>query len=262
MTRPLILITNDDGIQADGIKHSASALSEFADVVIVAPHAEKSGSGLAITWTKPLQIRSFPWENNIEAWSINGTPADCVKMALSVLLKKKPDLIVSGINKGSNAGRTIFFSGTVGAVIEGALRNIPGIALSFVDFEFPPIGSVKEHITSIVQHFLKHPFPAHSFLNINFPTKCHEGMKGFRMAKQGLGYWMENPEKRVHPEGVPYYWLGGKWSHHEEDPQSDVTLLKEGFLTAAPIHVGEMTHHLFLDQHRNFMEGLFPQKTL
>lgn len=256
MTKPLILITNDDGIQADGIKHVWHALKDDCELAIVAPHAEKSGSGMGITWSKPLQIRPVPWDGDAKAWSINGTPADCVKMGISILLKRAPDLIVSGVNRGSNAGRTVFHSGTVGAVIEGALRKVPGIAFSFRDFEFPSLGCVKDPIASIVRHFLKHPFPHHTFLNVTFPSNCKEGIRGFRMARQGHGYWIENPEQRIHPEGIPYYWLGGRWAHHEEHPESDVSLLEEGFLTAVPIHVGELTDHQFLDRHRVSMEKL------
>ncbi len=256
MTRPNILITNDDGIHAPGIKHIWEALSDIADITIVAPLSEKSGSGLGTTITKPLQFRPVDWEKETPAWSVNGTPGDCVKMALSVILKKQPDLIVSGVNRGSNAGRTIHYSGTVGAVIEGALRKIPGIAFSFQDFTVPALGTMSTHIRSLVQHFLKHPIPTHSFLNVTFPSKCEEKIKGFRMARQGKGYWIESPEERLHPEGVPYYWLGGRWSHHEEDPESDVALLKEGYLTAVPIHVREWTDHELLDLHRDPIQKL------
>jgi 5'-nucleotidase len=262
MTRPFILITNDDGIHAAGIKHVWEALFDFADLAIVAPLTEKSGSGLGTTLTKPLQPRAVIWEKETPAWSVNGTPGDCVKMALSVLLKRKPDLIVSGVNRGSNAGRTIYYSGTVGAVIEGTLRKIPGIALSFQDFAVPILGTMSKHISSLVQHFLKHPLPLNSFLNVTFNSKCEEKIEGFRMARQGQGYWIENTEERIHPEGVPYYWLGGRWSHHEEHPESDVALLKEGYLTAVPIHIGELTDHLLLDQHRDSIQNLFQNPIL
>lgn len=249
--RPFFLLTNDDGINAPGLKHLWQALIDWADLAIVAPHSEKSGCGLSITWTKPLQIRQVPWDMGTSAWSINGTPADCVKMAMSVLLEKPPQLILSGVNRGSNAGRTVLYSGTVGGVIEGTLRNIPGIAFSFSDLDIPPLNLTKPYITSIIKHFLKHKLPQGTFINVTFPCDCHENMKGLRFAKQGKGYWIEEPDRRIHPEGIPYYWLGGKWCSFEEDPESDVALLEQGFVTAAPIQISQLTDLKLFEQHKN-----------
>lgn len=253
--RPRILITNDDGIQSAGIRLLWEALYEFADITIVAPHAEKSGSGLSITWTKPLHIRPFPWiHEKTPAWSLNGTPADCVKMALSVLLEEKPDMIVSGINRGSNAGRTVLYSGTIGGVIEGALKGIPGIAFSFSDFESPPLETIKKYIYPLIRYFLKNPLPKETLLNVNFPYNAKERLNGIKMASQGKSYWKENPDKRIHPEGVPYYWLGGAWGGVEENPESDVYLLEQGYITITPIHVGELTCKKTLEKHCDFDE--------
>lgn len=261
MDRPLFLITNDDGIHAAGIKHLWDAVHEFADVAIVAPLSEKSGSGVAITNFKPLRISQVFWEKNTPAWSVSGTPADCVKMALSVLLKRQPNLILSGINSCTNSGRTLFYSGTVGGAIEGALRGIPGLAFSFNDnyseeSVFPPVGSVKSHIVSLVRHFLEDPLPSGTLVNINFPSNCTKEIKGFKMAKQGRGYWVEKPDLRTQPEGIPYYWLGNRWSDHEEEPDSDVALLKEGYITAVPLHVADLTHHDLLQSRRSAFENL------
>lgn len=255
--RPFILITNDDGIYAPGIRHLWEAVHEFADVAIVAPSHEKSGSGLSITWTKPLRIQPFPWEGATPAWHLNGTPADCVKMACSVLLEKPPQMIISGINRGSNAGRTVLYSGTVGGVIEGTLKNIPGIAFSFCDFDTPPVSATKPFIFPLIQHFLDNPLPQGTFLNVNFPTDCAKGAKGVRMAKQGRGYWVEAPEQRIHPEGIPYYWLGGQWKSFTEDPESDVALLEEGYITAAPIQIDQLTNQEQFANHKQQMEKLF-----
>ncbi|MGB7979081.1 MAG: 5'/3'-nucleotidase SurE [Chlamydiales bacterium] len=252
--RPFLLITNDDGINAPGIKHLWQAVSEFADVAIVAPHAEKSGSGLSITWTKPLHIRPFHWEANTPAWSLNGTPADCIKMALSVLLEKRPDMIVSGINRGSNSGRTVLYSGTIGGVIEGILKGIPGIAFSFSDSEEPPLSTTKPYIFPLIQHFLKNPTEPGTLLNINFPYHSKESIKGVRMAKQGKSYWREAPDQRVHPRGDPYYWLGGDWGAVDEEPNTDVSLLEQGYIAVAPIHVAELTCHKTYEKFKYFTE--------
>lgn len=255
--RPFLLITNDDGINAPGIKHLWQAVHEHADVIVVAPHTEKSGCGLSITWTKPLHIRPVPWLAGAQAWSINGTPADCVKMALAVLLQRRPDMIISGINRGSNAGRTVLYSGTIGGTIEGALKGIPGIAFSFSDFEDPPLSVTKDYIFPVIQHFLKHPLPPGTLLNVNFPYNCKEGIKGLKLAKQGKSYWQEAPDRRIHPEGDPYYWLGGAWGAVNEDPESDVAYLEQGYVTAAPIHVGELTCDLTLQKYKDLTESLF-----
>ncbi len=251
MKRPFFLITNDDGVHAPGLVHLCQSVQDYADIAIAAPSREKSGAGLSITWNKPLLIEEVPWEKNFPAWSISGTPADCVKMALNVLLKKKPDLILSGINKGSNAGRTVLYSGTVGGVIEGAFKGIPGIAFSFSDMTPPPLSATQPYLLPIIQYFLSHPLPPETILNVNFPYHAARVIKGLRLAKQGKGYWAEQPEQRTHPEGTPYYWLGGKWLACEEDPDSDIALLEQGYATAVPLHVGQITHFDLLEQHKH-----------
>lgn len=255
--RPFLLITNDDGIHAPGIRHLWEAVHEYADVAIVAPHSEKSGSGLSITWTKPLHIHPVAWTQNTPAWSINGTPADCVKMALAVLLDRKPDMVISGVNRGSNSGRTVLYSGTIGGVIEAALKDIPGIAFSFSDFDIPPLSATKAYIFPLIQHFLAHPLRKGTLLNVNFPYHCKNGVKGLRMAKQGKGHWKEAPDRRIHPEGDPYYWLGGAWGSVEEDPESDVAYLNQGYVTAAPIHISELTCEETLCKYKQLTENLF-----
>lgn len=260
--RPFLLITNDDGIHAPGIKQLWEGVHEFADTAIVAPHTEKSGSGLSITWTKPLKILPVSWELPTKAWSLNGTPADCVKMGCSVLLEKKPQMILSGINRGSNAGRTVLYSGTVGGVIEGALRNIPGIAFSYCDFSNPPFEAVKKYIFPLIDYFLKNPMPQGTFINVTFPHNSEKGIKGLRLAKQGRGYFVEAPEQRLHPEGLPYYWLGGKWSSFNEDPESDVALLAQNYITAVPIHVDQLTCQPTFNAQKESFDRLFSEESL
>lgn len=257
MTRPFILLTNDDGIQAPGIRHLWQAVHKHADIAIIAPHTEKSGCGLGITWTKPLQVRAVHWEENTPAWSLNGTPADCVKMGLSILLDRKPDIILSGINRGSNSGRTVLFSGTVGAIIAATFKNVPGIAFSFSDNEPPPLEVTQKYILGLLQHVLKTPLPEGTFLNVNFPFNAAEKIAGIRMAKQGQSYWVEAPEKRIHPEGLPYYWLGGKWQAAQEDPESDIALLEQGYITAVPIHVGHLTDIPVFERHKELLANFF-----
>ena len=181
-------------------------------------------------------------------------------MALSVLLTKCPLLIVSGVNRGSNAGRTLLYSGTVGGVIEGVLRDIPGIAFSFFDTDFPALGSAKSYIAAIVKYFLESPLPFGSFANVNFPSRYEKnGVKGIRIARQGRGCWVENPDRRQHHGGTAYYyWLGGQWSKHKEKSDSDIALLEEGYITVAPIHVGDLTDHQLLEKHQESIQKIIP----
>ncbi len=237
--KPKILVTNDDGIMAPGLKHLWEALVDVADLYIVAPATEKSGVGLAITIRDPIQVQPVEWEKGTKAWKVTGTPADCVRMGMSVILDSPPDLIVSGINRGSNSGRNVLYSGTIGGVIEGALRNVPGIAFSCVDFMNPDYKKTLHLIAPLVKHMIDHPLPKGTLLNVNFPDT--EEILGLKMARQGRGFWIEDPDARVHPEGHSYYWLGGKWHEHEEDEESDVHLLRQGFAAAVPIHISELT---------------------
>jgi 5'-nucleotidase len=249
--KPHILITNDDGIYAKGIKHLWQALEEFAHVSIIAPASEKSGTGVSITLKDPIHIENIRWEKETPAWKVSGTPADCIRMALSVILDQPPDLIVSGINRGANSGRNVFCSGTIGGVIEGALRGIPGIAFSSVDFENPDFLSAQKCVLPIVRYLLEHPFSKGTLLNVNVPTGATKGLK---LARQGMGSWIENPDKRLHPDGIPYYWHGGKWDEHNEHDQSDVALLQLGYTTAVPLHISELTDHEILKTRKALFE--------
>lgn len=259
--RPHILITNDDGIQAPGIRHLFNALSEFADTTIVAPATQQSASGVSITLRNPLQIsQAFFWPDHTNAWHVDGTPADCVKMALNVVLKKPPTLIVSGINQGSNAGRNIFYSGTIGGVIEGVLHDIPGVAFSCIDFENPPFSRTEPYVTKIVKYLIAHPLPKGSFFNVNFPSKSHTEIKGAKLVRQGKEFWAENPDKRSHPYGHSYYWLGMRLAEFEEHEESEITWLRKGYMTCVPVAIEELTDHYQLKTRKEHFEGLFATK--
>lgn len=255
--RPSILVTNDDGINAPGIKHLWQALSSFADVTVVAPATEQSAVSLSITIRSPLHIEKTEWSSNVPVWSVSGTPADCVKLGLNVILEQAPDLILSGINRGTNSGRNVLYSGTVGGVIEGVMHNIPGIAFSCYDYHDPDYYRAEKYVPLVVQHVLKHPLPSGTFLNVNFPPKHLNGIKGFKLTRQGKEFWSENPDKREHPtQSNSYYWLGAKLAKFDENADSDVPLLQQGYLTAVPVHVGELTDHQHLNTHKSFFEQL------
>ncbi len=254
--KPYILITNDDGIHAHGIRHLCNALKGEADLVIVAPATEQSAAGLSITIRDPLHISKVEWGGETEAWSLSGTPADCVKIALGVLLKRKPDLVLSGINKGTNAGRNILYSGTVGGTIEAVMNDIPGIAFSCWEYFDPDYHSTTRYIPLIVKDALQHPLPKGTLLNVNFPTR-EIPIKGFKLARQGMQYWAADPDERVHPaEGHKYFWLGAKLMEFEEHEESDIAWLRQGYATAAPIHVEELTDHAYLRKHKERIDTL------
>ncbi len=255
MKRPKILITNDDGIFAPGIRHLWNALKNVADTVIVAPAAEQSAVGVSITLRNPLRLHQVDWADNVAAWSITGTPADCVKMAMKVILKDEvPDLIVSGINRGSNAGRNVMYSGTVGGVIEGILQGIPGVAFSCLEYFDTNYQIVEQYIPKLIDYVLNNPLPQGTLMNVNFPQNKHE-IKGFKLARQGKELWGEDPHERSHPaEGHSYYWLGAKLKKFDEHDDSDIAWLDRGYITAVPVHVGELTDFNHLKDTREHFE--------
>lgn len=260
MQKPHILITNDDGIHSPGIKSLWNALKHYADVTVVAPSNEQSAVGLSITMRNPLHLRQIDWAPDADVWSVSGTPADCVKMALNVVMKKRPDIVVSGINRGSNCGRNVLYSGTVAGTIEAVMHDIPGIAFSCFDFDVPDFDGAQPHITKFLDYVLENPLPAGTLLNVNFPARAIP-LKGFRMARQAKGYWGEEPQQRQHPsEGIDYYWLGARFVEFDEHEEGDISLLKQGYVTAVPVHVGELTDHRHLEAQKSQFERHFEKK--
>lgn len=241
--RPLILICNDDGIHARGIYALWHALkqADIADLVIIAPSHERSGAGVGLSWGYPIRIQKIEWEDETPAWAIEGTPADCIKMASRIVLPKPPDFIVSGINAGSNAGRNVLHSGTIGAVIEGVLQGIPGIALSCENGKNPNFPLAQKYVKGLVEYCLANPMPSGSLLNVNFPQNVHHEVKGYKLTRQGKGRWAEAPIPHIETEKGPSYWLGGKPDEVVEDPDCDIALLREGYMTAVPLHIHELT---------------------
>jgi 5'-nucleotidase len=257
-----ILITNDDGIHAPGIKALWRVLhaADIAELFIVAPATEKSGSGVSITWDRPILIQKVEWPESTPAWSIDGTPADCIKLGERIVLGSKPDFIVSGINAGSNAGRNVLHSGTIGACVEGVLRGIPGIAFSCENGERPNYHVAEKYVVDLVEYTLANPLPTGCFLNVNFPHAAHEKVKGFRLTRQGRGRWSEDPSLHLNTEHGSSYWLGGKPEELEEEEECDIAWLKKGYLTAVPIHVHELTDFNQLHLCHKHFENYFTTK--
>ncbi|MCK4934595.1 MAG: 5'/3'-nucleotidase SurE [Simkaniaceae bacterium] len=254
--KPRILITNDDGINAPGLKKLWEPVKDFADVFIVAPSTEQSGVGAGITFFKPVHFEKVKWVDDTPAWKVGGTPADCVKVAIGALLDSPPDLIISGVNKGSNAGRNVLYSGTVGGVIEGVLRKIPGIAFSYSDGDTAHYPHVKKFIPSLIKHFLEHPIADGTLMNVNFPHVADEMIKGYRMARQGKSLWIETPEINNQGDGVSHYHMRGKPAEYTEHSESDIYLLNKGYITVVPIHIDELTDHSLLKAHKPLFDEL------
>lgn len=258
MKKPKILITNDDGINAPGIKALWNALKEVAHVTVIAPSKEQSATSLSITLRDPLQIQKTHWENASHIYCVTGTPADCVKLGLGIILKEKPDFVVSGINRGTNAGRNTLYSGTVAGAIEGVLHDIPSIAFSCHDYHEPDYEYAANFVPKVIQHALEHPLPLGTLLNVNFPSKEFGEIKGFKMTRQGKQFWGEDPLERFHPvENHSYYWLGAKLLQFDEIDDCDITWLSKGYATAVPVQVGELTDHNHLAARKNSFEILF-----
>ncbi len=256
--KPNVLITNDDGIHAPGIKHLWKALRNIANVTVIAPAQDQSATGLSITLREPLMLRKQCWEDHEQTYSITGTPADCVKMGISIILDRKPDIVVSGINRGTNAGRNLLYSGTVAGCIEAALNGLPAIAFSCHDYHEADYFAAETHIPKIFHHVLEHPLPKGTLLNVNFPSKELKMIKGFKMTRQGKEYWREDPSERCHPvDNGTYYWLGAKLEQFEEHEDSDIYWLQKGYVTAAPIHIDELTDHEQVSLRRKDFEKLF-----
>lgn len=249
MKKPRLLLINDDGITSSGLYHLWHSLVDFADLTVVAPTKEQSGVGLSITLHAPIHVHEVDFEGT-PAFGVSGTPADCVKVAIS-LLDNKPDLIVSGINKGSNAGRNLLYSGTVGGVIEGVLRGVPGMALSSIEDEEIGFLHAKKYVKKLVEYLLTHPLPQGTLLNVNVPTHVEE-ILGIKLAKQGRSYWIEDYAK----EGSGY-WTRGKEDMYEEHPESDIALLQQGFIAAVPVFVDELTHHTEFEKRKQSFDGHF-----
>jgi 5'-nucleotidase len=231
--RPLILICNDDGIFAPGIKALAEVSSEFGDVEIIAPDRQQSAAGHAITVSLPLRASAFQLDEKFHGQAVSGTPADCIKLAHDQLLKRKPDLVVSGINHGSNAGINILYSGTVSAATEGTILGYPSIAVSCTDFaEEADLSGAKEAARRVIRMVLNQGLPRGITLNLNVPSGP---LKGIKWARQADSRYVEEFEGRVDPHNRPYYWITGKLKLLEEGEDLDINVLEKGYASLTPI---------------------------
>lgn len=234
----MILITNDDGIIAPGIKALVEVASKFGEVLVVAPDSPQSGQGHAITLNQPLKLRKVNIFPGIESYECSGTPVDCVKLAKNVLLKdKKIDLCLSGINHGANASINIIYSGTMSAAMEASIENIDSIGFSLLDFSFDAdFTAAKYFVEKIIKSVIDKPMQGCKLLNVNIPSGKLEEIKGIMVCRQGDGTWVEEFQEGTDPRGEKYYWLTGKFVSFEPEnsTDNDITALKNKYVSVVP----------------------------
>ncbi|MFO8235209.1 MAG: 5'/3'-nucleotidase SurE [Bacteroidales bacterium] len=237
--RPLILVTNDDGIEAKGIQSLVEMVKPYGDIIVVAPFRAHSGMSHAITVTVPVRYKKLKEADNVAVYGCTGTPVDCVKLAFSEILPKKPDLLVSGINHGSNASVSIIYSGTMAAVIEGCVNDIPSIGFSLLDFDSNADFDPSVHFgRKIVEHALVRGLPEHTCLNVNIPAVKREQIRGIKVCRQAKGVWKEEFEKRMDPRRGEYFWLTGYFENHENGAKdTDEWALHNNYISVVPVHI-------------------------
>lgn len=246
-----ILITNDDGIRADGIRELAKEISKIANVYVVAPESQRSATGHSITIHSPIMVQEEYIDENIKAYSISGTPADCVKVGIEGIFKDiNIDLVLSGINNGSNLGTDVIYSGTVSAAIEGFVLNKPSIAVSYddVNVEREVYEKSSKYVTTIIKNIKdKLDLLNDCILNVNIPNS---EVKGWKVTKLGERKYDNVMEERISPFGQRYFWIGGNIKELEQDEDSDITWVNKGYISITPVNI-EMTN---LDKFKKLKE--------
>ena len=245
MDKPLILVTNDDGVMAPGIRHLVKFMMELGEVVVVAPDKPQSGMGHAVTITNPLRLEKITVDGGHDEYSCSGTPVDCVKLAVNKVLKRKPDVLVSGINHGANSSISVIYSGTMSAAIEGSMEGIPSIGFSLLDYRFDAdFTQAKKYIQNVVSNVLENGLPRGICLNVNIPAVEAAELRGVKVCRQARGNWEEEFDHRQDPRGKDYYWLTGRFALHENSNETDEWALKNKYISVVPIQFDFTAHGL------------------
>ena len=254
LNKPLILVTNDDGVHASGMAALIEMVLPFGDVVAVAPHTSQSGMSHALTLKTPLRLKKMKHFAGAEVYELTGTPVDCVKIAFDKILPRMPDLLVSGINHGSNSSLSSIYSGTVAAAREGAINSIPSIAFSNTDYaDDADFDFMNQYVTKIVQCVLQKGLPLGTFLNVNAPHKSPATINGMKVCRQTKGVWVEEFEKRNDPMGSDYYWLTGYFNNAEpDDRETDEWLLKNNYVTIVPLQFENCDNKIVMNLANSF----------
>jgi 5'-nucleotidase len=245
MSRPLILVSNDDGITSKGIRVLVAVMKKLGDVVVVAPDSPQSGMGHAITIGQTLRLVEEDIFEGVSAYKSSGTPADCVKLAKHHVLKdRKPDLVVSGINHGSNTSISVLYSGTMSAAIEGALEGYPSIGFSLCDFSSKAdFSHVEEWVEKIARQVLENGIPKGIALNVNFPPKRNEEIRGVKICRQADAKWQEEFVERFDPTGRKYFWLAGNFVNFDKGEDNDEWAIANNYISIVPCQYDLTAHH-------------------
>ncbi|MFA7361709.1 MAG: 5'/3'-nucleotidase SurE [Candidatus Kapaibacterium sp.] len=241
--KPLILISNDDGIDADGIKALTKEIRKFAEVFVVAPHTQQSAVGHSITMADPIRVKKTLMFRDFYGYAVTGTPADSVKIGVHTLLKnRKIDLLISGINQGANTAINIIYSGTVSAATEGTILGIPSIAMSLTSYTYPDFSVAVKYAAKLAKIVIKNGLPKGTLLNVNVPAI--KKVKGALLTKQGKSSWNDTYEIRQDPAKRQYYWLTGSMHKTDNSREYDVKAVDDGYISVTPIHY-DLTDYLF-----------------
>ncbi len=251
---PIILVTNDDGVHSAGIIALSKAMKNTGDVYIVAPDRERSAAGHSLTLHRPLKAE----EIRERVFSVNGTPTDCVTLGINKLLPQKPDLVVSGINKGANLGDDITYSGTVSAAIEGTIFGIPSIAFSLISGKIYHYETATYFAEKIASFAIERSLPFDTLLNVNFPNIRRDEIKGIKLTRQGKRIYENSIQETFNPWGEKYYWIGGGRTFWEHGDEADMEAVQNNFISITPIHL-DLTNHgalSYLREHWNVSDML------
>lgn len=248
--RPLILITNDDGVVAKGLRTLVEVAREFGDVVVMAPSQNSSGKSHSLTTERPLRAHELSKSEGLTVNTCDGTPVDCVKLAVEYFCPRVPDLVLSGINHGSNSSINVLYSGTMAAAIEASALGMTGVGISLLNHnpEADFSGCVL-HVEKIIGQLLAHPIPQGIALNINIPRLDADIIKGIHICHAAQARWTDSFERRTDPQGRPYWWLTGKFERIDNDPESDENRLADGYISIVPI-LPDFTHYPSIDKLR------------
>ena len=246
-----ILLTNDDGINSDGIFALYESVKTLGDVTVVAPDAGRSGIGHAITVSNPLRVSSANRNGKLFGYSTTGTPADCVKLAVRAILKDKPDIVISGINVGPNTGFSVLYSGTVSGATEGAILGIPSFAISLATFDNPDFTFAAEFAKEITKFIFEEGLPEGTLLNVNVPALKKKQIKGIKITNQSPASLVERFDIRKDPLGRTYYWLKGELIELDGKENSDVGAVRDGYISISPLHC-DRTNYNLIDKLKNW----------
>lgn len=254
MSKPLILVSNDDGITSKGIRVLVSVMKKLGEVVVVAPDSPQSGMGHAITIGETLRLVEEDIFKDVQAYKSSGTPADCVKLAKHHVLKNRtPDLVVSGINHGSNTSISVLYSGTMSAAIEGALEGYPSIGFSLCDYSSKAdFSHVEEWVEKIARQVLENGIPKGIALNVNFPPKQNQPVQGIKVVRQADAKWQEEFSERFDPTGRKYFWMAGNFVNFDKGEDNDEWAIANNFISIVPCQYDLTAHHAISQMNKDW----------